>query len=133
MNLESRLQSSQIVCIEHSGARLYAEVIQVVTERQLCWARPLALLLPGQNGEDDWVIGTLYDLRQGADLLCPISLFRVALDIEVIPILVQLDAPKNQTEAASSAAVELKRQAHQELRDFIHRVWKAHPESFHLE
>lgn len=35
---------------------------------------------------------TLLDLRSGADLLCPPSLFRPAIDTEVIPLLMQLSA-----------------------------------------
>ena len=35
---------SQILYLEHGSARLYAEAIQIITERHLCWARPTLLI-----------------------------------------------------------------------------------------
>ncbi len=51
VNSVPNFQSSQIICLEFGSRYLYAEVIQVVTARQLCWTRPLMLvtLLPDGN------------------------------------------------------------------------------------
>jgi hypothetical protein len=65
-------------------------------------------------------LATLYDLRQDSDLLWPISLFRPAVDTEVIPLLMQLDVPETQTNQI----------AHQQLKSFIHQVWQAHQQEF---
>ncbi|MDX2213632.1 MAG: hypothetical protein SFY66_10105 [Oculatellaceae cyanobacterium bins.114] len=64
----------------------------------------------------------LYDLRQGADLLCPSSLFRASLDTEVIPLLVELGESKLQLDVDHSAR--------RQLQAFIHRLWQAHPQTF---
>ncbi len=109
-------QPCQIVCLEDDNARLYAEVIHVVTARQVCWVRPLMLAVEPKPmllvaSEQ----AALYDLRQGADLFWPIARFRPALDTEVIPLLVHLDAQGLDGSAAT-----------QQLRDFLHQVWQAH-------
>lgn len=137
----SDFQTYPIICLEHHRAYLYAELIQVVQDRQLCWARPLALAIAPvdqlnpiesaawlQQVSDDGLdqpasdCSGLYDLRQGADLLWPQSLFRPALDTEVIPLLCQLGAAK--------AQLETDKLAHQQLRAFIQKVWQAHPDVF---
>lgn len=122
----------QILCLEHEETKLYGEVIQIIAGRHLYWLRPLALLQT-QVGclEDSEPPTTLFDLRQGADLLWPQKLFRVALDTEVIPILTQLDSPKAAT-AALPTEDSLKAQSisHGQLQAFIHRIWQAHPEAF---
>lgn len=43
MTQSSQFQSRQILCLEHGQSRLYAEVIQVVQDRPVCWLRPLIL------------------------------------------------------------------------------------------
>lgn len=122
-----KFQPRQIVCLEHENTRLYTEVIEVVTARQICWVRPLMLAvsplgndyLPAFSPEQI----NLYDLRQGADLLWPVSLFRVALDTEVIPLLVQLDNPDEGQQANNA-------EAHQQLSRFIRQVWQASKNAF---
>jgi hypothetical protein len=84
-------QPRQIVCTTHQATHLYAEVIQVVESRQIGWFRPL-LLVEFFDDEQLSISPTLLDLRSGADLLCPPSLFRPAIDTEVIPLLMQLSA-----------------------------------------
>ena len=37
---------SQIVCLEHQNNCLYGEVIQLIPKRQLCWFRPMCLVIP---------------------------------------------------------------------------------------
>ena len=115
-------QPCQIVCLEYEHTRLYAEVIQVVTSRQMCWARPLMLAVCASDRDAiaPPELATLYDLRQDSDLLWPISLFRPAVDTEVIPLLVQLDTPETQTNQI----------AHQQLKSFIQQVWQANRQEF---
>jgi hypothetical protein len=91
MNSKSDFQPRQIVCLTHQATSLYAEVIQVVESRQVGWFRPL-LLIEFPDEERLSTAPTLLDLRSGADLLCPPSLFRPAIDTETIPLLMQLSA-----------------------------------------
>jgi len=136
MSFKAKFQPSQIVCLECQTACLYAEVIQVVEERQLCWVRPIALVDGSVgNGESrgDRPQVTpqpiLYDLREGADLLCPMALFQAALDTQVVPILTELELSKAETAGLqpipSDALV-----SHQRLRAFIQYIWKTYPEAF---
>jgi hypothetical protein len=116
-------QPRQIVCLEHENTRLYAEVVEVVVARQVCWVRPLILAVPLPGNEQLSVLSpeqlTLYDLRLGSDLLWPASLFKPALDTEVIPLLVKLDAK-----------TENNLDAHQHLSRFIGKVWQAYKSVF---
>ncbi len=124
----AEFQPSQILCLAWKDSYLYAEVIQTATERHLCWVRPLALVMGLEDFRPDVQQfeaseqTVIYDLRQGADLLWPTRLFRVALDTEVIPLLMQLGDEKQNPERD--------RLAHQQLRDFVYCVWQAHPEVF---
>ena len=122
-------QPCQIVCLEYQTSRLYAEVVQVVEQRKLCWVRPLVLVvdlldLPGQNTEL-LPESRCYDLRQGADLLWPLHLFRAALDTEVLPLLTYLNPSDTRTTHGKSDQV-----GQQQFRQFVQRVWQAHPEAF---
>ncbi len=117
------LQPCQIVCLEHGSSRLYAEVVQVADQRQVCWVRPLALVV------DDLAIAVeappeLHDLRQGSDLLLPISLFRPAIDTEVMPVL-------NHLYSENSAAIDkLEQTNHQYLSQFVRQVCLDHRSLF---
>ncbi|MEZ2228402.1 hypothetical protein [Microcoleus sp.] len=116
----------QIVSLECGDACLHSEVIQVVEARQVCWVRPLMLVvfLSKQDlGDRLSPEYSLLDLRDGSDLLWPLNLFRAALDTEVISLLSQLhslDSEKNDGVIAS-----------RQLRDFVDRVWTAFPTAFH--
>ncbi len=114
-------QHRQIVYLEHEDTRLYAEVIEVIASRRACWVRPLMLAVPVAD-TDSLAKVTLWDLRSGADLVWPVSLFRPALDTEVIPLLVELDNPHAQRENAPDA--------HQQLSCFVHKIWHAYREVF---
>ncbi len=117
-------QPSQIVCLEHDSSRLYAEVVQVAEPRQVCWVRPLALITGDPAIAVESLLGELHDLRQGSDLLLPISLFRLAIDTEVMPVLAQLysDHP---------AAIRKTGQTnHQHLSQFVRQVCLAHRSLF---
>lgn len=118
MNLYPNFEPRQIVALEHEDTCLYAEVIQVITSRRLCWVRPL-LLSVFQAYEQP---SPIYDLRDSADLLWPIALFRFALDTEVIGLLATLLPSQTQTEP--------NRVAQQQLNQFIYRIWQARPSAF---
>jgi hypothetical protein len=126
MDCALNFKPGQIVSLECGDACLHSEVIQVVEARQICWVRPLMLvgLVSGKDLSDRWPEEyTLSDLRDGADLLWPLSLFRAAVDTEVISLLSQLqslDAEKKDGAIAS-----------RQLRDFVDRVWAAFPNAFH--
>lgn len=122
-------QPSQIVCLEHGDSCLYAEVIQVLEARQMCWVRPLMLKVFAsesecENNQDVSEKSGLWDLRDGADLVWPICLFREAIDTEFMPLLSELYLldiePKN---------LQI---SHQQLRDFVMVVWQAFPDVFPL-
>jgi hypothetical protein len=121
-----QFQPRQIVFLEHEDTRLYTEVIEVVKSRQVCWVRPLMLAVPKAGDNPQPLVPpeqvTLYDLRQGADLLWPASLFRPALDTEVIPLLAQLNDPDAQLLHNSDA--------HNQLSCFVRQVWQAYKSAF---
>lgn len=112
----------QILCLEYEATSLYGEVIQVIAKRNLYWLRPLALVYYEQEQRQ---ISALYDLRQGSDLLCPQILFRVALDIEVLPVLTELGTLKSEGLSVAAAAI-----SHQQFQSFLNQVWQANPEAF---
>lgn len=114
-----KFQPRQIVCLAHESTCLYAEIIEFVELRQVCWVRPLMLAVREVGSEEPV---TLCDLRLGADLLWPASLFRPALDTEVIPLLVQLNVSDTQTLICSDA--------HQQLCRFVREVWQAYKSAF---
>jgi len=121
----NNFKPGQIVSLECQNACLYAEVIQVVEARQICWARPLmlAVLVSGKDSSDrPWQEYTLCDLREGADLLWPLNLFRAAVDTEVISLLTQLQSLESEKKDAAIAS--------RQLRDFVDRVWEAYPSAF---
>ncbi|MGB7444899.1 MAG: hypothetical protein WA919_27845 [Coleofasciculaceae cyanobacterium] len=122
-----KFQPNQIVCLEHDNTYLYSEVIEVVESRQTCWVRPLMLVVAAPGSGSLSIVSSdqlkLYDLRLGADLLWPTSLFRPAIDTEVIPLLLQLDDQATQIAHNS-------REAHQQLSFFVHQVWQFYKRDF---
>lgn len=112
----SSFQPSQILCLEHESACLYVEVIQVATNRPLCWVRPL-MLSRCLDERSDGLPCLLVDLRQTADLLWSIDCFRVALDTEVIPLLTKLEEIKSRSEDDQAAR--------QQLQSFMRQIWQA--------
>jgi hypothetical protein len=108
------LQPGQIVSLEHGDKNLYAEVIQFVVSRQLCWVRPLLMVTLIEESP------LITDLRDASDLLWPANLFRPALDTEVITFLSQVLAKEPKTEPNSTAK--------QQLNQFIHQLWQAYQE-----
>ncbi|WP_017315337.1 hypothetical protein [Mastigocladopsis repens] len=115
MEMTPDFQAGQIVSLEHGDRRLYAEVIQVVVSRQLCWVRPLLLVAFTQETP------LITDLRDASDLLWSVNLFEPALDTEVISFLSQVLAKEPKLGYASVAK--------QHLNQFIHEIWQAQKES----
>ncbi|MBW4591376.1 MAG: hypothetical protein KME46_00245 [Brasilonema angustatum HA4187-MV1] len=115
MNMTVEFQAGQIVYLEHSDRRLYAEVIQVVVSRQLCWVRPLLLVAFTQE------MPQIIDLRDTSDLLWYVNVFQPALDTEVIGFLSQVLAK----EPKPGETTEAKQQRNQ----FLHDIWQAQKES----
>jgi hypothetical protein len=103
------------VSLDYNSINLYAEVIQVVPARQLCWVRPLYMV----NLNDDPPL--LIDLRDASDLLWPLDLFRPALDTEVITLLGEILSKEPQGESNSLAQ--------QQLHQFIHQIWQTYQKS----
>jgi hypothetical protein len=120
-------QPYQIVFLEHGCTRLYAEMVQFVESRDLCWVRPLALVSVDVSIEfrnwTDYDRLTIQDLREGSDLMCPAVLFQEALDVEVIPLMTHLH---EDSKVKGSIA-------HQSLHEFIQQIWQARPELFSSE
>ncbi|ARV61380.1 hypothetical protein BZZ01_24615 [Nostocales cyanobacterium HT-58-2] len=115
MQMIQKFQTGQIVSLEHGDRKLYAEVIQVVISRQLCWVRPLLLVAFTQE------LPLLTDLRDASDLLWYVNLFQPALDTEVISLLSQVLAKQPKPGHISDAK--------QQLNQFLHESWQAQKES----
>lgn len=147
------LKENQIVCLEHKGNNLYGEVIQLIDDRQLCWFRPLCLIIsadsvlitqlertgsssdsskpqkyllsePKNTAAID--ISTeglkIINLQSGSDLLWPDSLFRPALDTEIINFLPYLPENLHQPKVETSGKKYLNK--------FVHLFWQAHQDKF---
>ncbi|TVU51868.1 MAG: hypothetical protein EA414_20475 [Arthrospira sp. PLM2.Bin9] len=117
MNNLPQFHSGQIVAIDAQNTSLYAEVIQVVMVRRVCWVRPLILVEFTTENQP-----ICYHLRDSADLIWPLELFRVALDTEVIPFLVPLNTPEQKPEISPGN--------HQRFREFISQIWLNHSQVF---
>lgn len=119
------LHPSQIVYLKHENVALYAEVIQMAIARPLCWVRPLALVEVPDGLQLSTLSSTqveIYNLKEGSDLLWPASLFHPAIDVEVVPLLVSLEAEKRVQGADAIASIK--------LRHFIQSVWEANAALF---
>jgi hypothetical protein len=84
-NVRLCFSPQEIVCIDSGDLRLFAEVIQLIPERDRCWAKPLVLAI-----YVEYQLELLHDLRECSQLILPIYLFRSALDTEVIPVMMDL-------------------------------------------
>lgn len=112
------LPSGQIVRLTEGTTRLYGEVIDHITSRKMLWVRPLLLVEAWPESDFDVQISSkqVQDLREESHLLWPSSLFTVALDMEVLPLLSYLYPEKPKTEKNPETAVNLRR--------FIRQVWQ---------
>ena len=111
MEMILEFQAGQIVSLEHGEMKLYAEVIQVVISRQLCWVRPLLLVNFTQEPP------LITDLQDTSDLLWSMNLFQPALDTEVIGFLSQVLGKEPKSGQMSLAK--------QQFNHFIHEIWQA--------
>lgn len=125
MESASKFQQNQIICLQHKNSYLYAEVIDIIEVRQMCWGRPLMLAIWPADKEWATQPTTVYDLREGADILLPVKLFRPAIDTELISLIPQLESAENKPMDAPKIA-------HHQLRAFIQQVWQDHPGDFLL-
>lgn len=147
------LKVNQIVCLEHQSSHLYGEVIQLIPHRQLCWFRPLCLVISTdaqsslksesperslelellQQSSSPKLLSNFYysesaeetkliDLQSSSDLLWPDSLFRPALDTEIIYLLPQLKDVNHHFDHKISNQKYLNK--------FIHLFWQAHQDKF---
>ena len=131
----SHATSYEIVCLEHQGSYLYAEVIQTIETRQRSWVRPLFLQLTTQSSEPAHPAQGLFSFRlqNCADLVWPSQFFRPAMDDEVLPFLLQMHMEKPQDQEDPKVVSERDRKAHQALRQMIQQVWQAFPDAFASE
>jgi hypothetical protein len=104
----------QIICIELDQLRLFAEVIQMIPERDRLWARPLALA-----EQEIFDIRLLHDLRTAPQLILPPVLFREALDTEVIPLMSELFQQESETKLEPYTELIGRRALH----DFVSSLW----------
>lgn len=87
----SQFVISQIVALDSQDKSLYCQVIDIIKERQMCWARPI-ILVDLKNKDNDYLLSKniVYDLRYTSDLLWKIDAFRLVLDTEYIEFLVNI-------------------------------------------
>ncbi|MEM6867989.1 MAG: hypothetical protein AAF528_06380 [Cyanobacteria bacterium P01_C01_bin.121] len=130
---------SQILYLEHGSSRLYAEAIQVVSNRQLCWARPTLLIqkLPENvsratrqaaitNAAQSFETSQLkiYDLEGCPDLIWPLAPFNIAYDLDFFSLLIQLKiTPDESTQPKGSS----------QLNEFIRSFWRSHADIFNFK
>ncbi|HEY9735553.1 MAG TPA: hypothetical protein V6D06_04695 [Trichocoleus sp.] len=122
----STFQPHQIVYLEKGRSRLYAEAIQIVADRALCWARPLALVeqtldvAPSETHGQPLALafseaGEVYPLVDGPDILWPLEHFKPALDTDVLPLLELMHQEKSEGCDRS--------RTHERLQQFIRQFW----------
>jgi hypothetical protein len=104
----------QIICIDWHELRLFAEVIQMIPERDRLWARPLVLATP-----EIFDLRLLHDLREAPQLILPPALFREALDTEVMPLMTELFKLDAQTKPTASTELVGRRA----LQAFVASLW----------
>ena len=116
---------NEIICLENDSKYLYGEVIQLLHDRGLCWFRPMCLVVYDRSAGDrpSPIIEPtqLIDLQSGSDLLWPITLFRPALDTEVVSLLPLL---------SDRYSVADKFPNKQYLNRFIQQVWQDNRDKF---
>jgi hypothetical protein len=128
-SLEDIFKSGQIVCLESDNYGLYGEVIQVITQRQLCWVRPLTIAIAISNYDSSTydlsskinADREIIDLRSASDLLLPLTLFRASYDTEAIYILAELAAKQQTTDRQQISVI---------LNNFVQRIWQDNQDKF---
>ena len=138
------LRVNQIVCLEHENSSLYGEVIQLIPHRNLCWFRPICLVIFGDvEGNKSFDLNCfdrseqlkssqsinsyeakyqLIDLQSTSDLFWPAILFRPAIDTEAINFIAQLN---NIRHHSIDIAPKYKY-----LNQFVKQFWQANQDKF---
>ena len=83
-------KAGQIICLDLDRLHLFAETIETILTDARCWVKPLAI---AKSNPESFELEFLHDLRDTAQLILPIDLFRYALDTEVLPLTSQLFDP----------------------------------------
>ncbi|MEM8828474.1 MAG: hypothetical protein AAGE96_03845 [Cyanobacteria bacterium P01_G01_bin.19] len=117
-----QFKESQIICLEYEDTKLYGEVIQLIHHRRMCWFRPICMTMCNFEDSRDSADLDLIHLQSSSDLLWPTSLFRPALDTEVISLLTDTDTDSKTNKGAVSSK--------QHLNQFVKRVWRANQDKF---
>jgi hypothetical protein len=127
INSNNQFEPHQIICLDYEDMSLYSEVIQVISQRNLCWSRPLFLAIAhdqNSNYDSQIVSEKLLDLRFSPDLILSLSLFRLAFDTEIIPFLPELKL--------LSYPLEISQFAREQLNLFIQQVCHTNREIFQV-
>lgn len=125
-NSTEDLKCSQLVCLDYENLCLFAEVIQVIEIRKMCWVRPLLMQVKPANSDEEMTTGEIWDLRESIDLVLPITLFRAAMDTELLPLLCYLYQP----EQAQQIAEKEPSFARQQLNTLVRQLWEKYPDAF---
>jgi hypothetical protein len=93
-------KTDRIVCIDRDDLHLFAEVIDTIAIDDRCWVRPLAI---ARSTPESFKLEFLHDLRDAAQLILPVDLFRDALDTEVLPLISELFHPDRDSTKSTNA------------------------------
>lgn len=85
-----KFKAGQIICLDLDRLHLFAETIDTIKISDRCWVKPLAI---ARSSSESFELEFLHDLRDTAQLILPIDLFRYALDTEILPLISQLFDP----------------------------------------
>ncbi|QQE63888.1 hypothetical protein GFS31_05590 [Leptolyngbya sp. BL0902] len=113
-------QPHQIVYLTCDQSRLYTEVIEVLTDRQLAWVRPLVLSTPKETlplaaaSALGWEQGAGHDAPAVPDLIWPLAQFTPALDTDFLALLTTISPPTAGAVRRDQGAV---------VSQFIRRLW----------
>lgn len=112
-------KTEQIVCLDSAqqgvDLHLFAEVIDTIAISSRCWVRPLAI---ARSNSQTFELEFLHDLRDAAQLILPINLFRYALDTEVLPLISELFHPDRDSTLSLNARSAL----HQFIADLYRSI-----------
>ncbi len=131
------LVPGQIVFLECSQTRLYAEVIQVLALRQIGWIRPLALVSDADTQPlgTNWISGnTAANHPAPPDMLWPLGQLQPALDTDIMPLLTTLSAKTSEidpSEIDPSEANDIDKltasPAQMTVNKFVQQLWAENP------
>ncbi len=127
----------QIVFLECSQTRLYAEVIQILMPRQIGWIRPLALVSEAGTRPlgTDWIAGgTAAHQPATPDMLWPLGQLQPALDTDIMPLLTTLSAKISAVDPSEADPSEANNTdkltaspAQMTVNKFVQQLWAENP------